>query len=146
MNRLRKFLRLPLADQWLLLKSSALLATVRTLLWVLPFPAARRLIERVGRETVRLTRNPPPAKHLAWAVATAGNAVPSGEHCLSQALTLQVFLLRRGHPCRICYGVHRQPGTPFMAHAWVEHDGTILIGGDNLGRFVKLAPPADLSS
>jgi hypothetical protein len=146
MDRLRRFLRLPLADQWLLLKSSVLLASVRILLWMLPFPTARRLIERVGRESARLTRNPAPAKHFAWAVSAAGSVVPGGGHCLSQALTLQVFLLRRGYPCRVRYGVYRQPGAAFTAHAWVEHQGTILIGGDNLGGFVELAPPADSPS
>jgi hypothetical protein len=146
MDRVRKFLRLSHADRWLLLKSCGLLATIRIMLGLLTFPAARRLIESVGRKTAGLERNSPPAKHLAWAVSAAGNVVPAGEHCLTQALTLQVFLQRRGYPCRICYGVHRQPGMAFVAHAWVEHEGTILIGGDNLSQFVELAPPADSPS
>jgi hypothetical protein len=146
MNRLRKFLDLPIGDRWLLLKACALLATVRILLRTAPYPAARRLLESAGRRSERLSSNRLPAKRLAWAVTAAAKQVPGGGHCLSQALTLQVFLSRRGYPCQVCFGVDRDSGRDFMAHAWVEHEGAVLIGGDSLGRLVRLTPPADSRS
>ena len=72
--------------------------------------------------------------------------MPGGGHCLSQALTLRTVLSRRGYPARICYGVREVEGAPFMAHAWVEHDGAVLIGGGNLDRFRQLLTPSEVAS
>jgi hypothetical protein len=72
--------------------------------------------------------------------------VPGGGHCLSQALTLELLMLRRDYSCNVYFGVRRGAGRNFAAHAWLEHAGVVLIGGDNLNRFVKLSSPADSPS
>lgn len=130
----------------MLLKSWALLAVVRILLWTLPYNAARRLLDRAGRRSGRLASDRPPAQRLSWAVSAASDVVPGGGHCLSQALTLQVLMSRRGYSCQVCFGVQRGSGRDFMAHAWVEHEGAVLIGGNGLSRLVRLTPPADSPS
>ncbi|MBK6972771.1 MAG: lasso peptide biosynthesis B2 protein [Sterolibacteriaceae bacterium] len=138
MDRIRKFLRLPSGEQWQVCKATLLLLSVRFLLRVLPFPTVRPFLAKACRGSKGLPQFS--AKKLAWSVATAGRFVPGGKHCLSQAITLQIFLTRRSYDSRVCFGVQRHPGAPFMAHAWVEHDGEVLIGGENLGRFVRLTP------
>ena len=138
MDRIRKLLRLSSSEQWLLCKATLLLFAVRLLLWVLPFPTVRPFFAKACRSSRPLPQNS--AMKLAWSVATAGRFVPGGKHCLSQAIALQIFLARRKYASRVCFGVQRHPGAPFMAHAWVEYDGEVLIGGENLGRFVRLAP------
>lgn len=143
MNRVRRFLRLSFEERWLILKAITLLAMVRFSLWLLPFPAARRLLERTSRYCPRLAANPPPVEQFAWAVAAVSRLIPGGDHCLSQALAVQTFLARRGYDCKICFGVQRLPGAPFRAHAWVEYNGGVLIGGDYLTRFVRLRSSAD---
>ncbi len=45
-----------------------------------------------------------------------------------------------------CFGVRRVSGKDFAAHAWLEHDGAVLIGGGGLDRFVRLTSPADSPS
>jgi hypothetical protein len=143
MARVVRFLRLTPQQRWLLCKATALLAVVRVSLSVLPYPVVRALLDRIGRSSSRLERNPPPAEQLAWATTVSGRIVPGGGHCLSQALTLCTFLGRRSYPARICYGVREVEGAPLMAHAWVEHDGAVLIGGGNLERFRRLLAPYD---
>jgi len=143
MDRIRKFIRLPLKDRWLLLKAAGLLAAIRFSLYLFPFPAVRPLLDRASKASQRLLVDPPRVEHLAWAVTVAGGVIPRGGHCLSQALALHILLARRGFPSKICYGVQREPGAPFMAHAWVEHDGVVLIGGNNLNRFIRLTSTAN---
>ena len=146
MSRVRRFLRLPFRERWLLLKALALLAVVRFSLWLLPFRAARPLLEWGSHYSPRLASNPPPVEQFAWAVAAVSRLIPGGGHCLSRALAVHTFLARRGYDAKICFGVQRLPGAPFTAHAWVEYNGAVLIGGDYLTRFVKLRSSADASS
>lgn len=144
MSRFRKFFRLPPREQLLLLKATALLFSIRALLWAFPYPTVKPLVDRVGRETQRPIRFSP--ERLAWSVAAAAQFVPGGRHCLSQAIALQVLLARRGIQSRICFGFRRIAGAPLVAHAWVEHRDHVLIGGENLDRFVRLASPSHSTS
>lgn len=137
MDILRRFIRLPCDEQWLLCKATALLFSIRMLLWTLPFPTVRPFLVKACRHAQPQPRFP--ARKLAWAVSAAGQIVPGGTHCFSQAIALQVLLTRRGFESKICFGVQqRQSGAPLTAHAWVEHKEEILIGGENLDRFVRL--------
>lgn len=146
MNRIRKFFVLPSAQRWVLTKATTLLATVRVLLWALPYPAVRKLLKGTASRSERLAAAPAAPVDLAWAVGVASSLVPGGGHCLSQALTLELLLLRRGYPCEVCFGVRRGSDNDFGAHAWLEHNGVVLIGGGALDRFVKLTSPADSPS
>jgi hypothetical protein len=146
MNRLSKFFALPATQRRLLIKATALLATVRVLLAVLPFHTVRSWLDSASRHTRRLAIDVTSPERLAWAVGAAGNLVPGGGHCLSQALALQIFLLRRGYPCKVCFGVRRDCSKDLAAHAWLEHNGVVLIGGGALDRFVELMSPTDTPS
>jgi len=143
MSRIGKFRRLPLPERWLLLKAAGLLVAVRLALRVFPFPAVRPLLNRASRQSPRLAASPPPAARLAWAVVTASRFVPGAGHCLTQALAGHILLARRGYPATVCFGVLREPGADFMAHAWVEYNGVAVIGGGHLDRYVRLTSPAD---
>jgi Transglutaminase-like superfamily len=63
---------------------------------------------------------------LVWAVDVSGRYV--GASCLQKTLALQWLLSRRGVPTRLWIGV--QPGEATLrAHAWLEYDGQVIIGG-----------------
>jgi hypothetical protein len=141
MERLDKFRRLPAEQRWLLIRATVLLASIRASLALLPYPWLRPYLDRASRRSRRLAGNPQPADSVAWATQAAGRIVPGGGHCLSQALTLRMLLARRGYASTICFGVQAAKDAPFMAHAWVEHEGRILIGGENLDRFRRLVAP-----
>jgi len=136
MRRLRKFVGLSPADRWLLLKAGVLLSLVRVGTWGLPFRAVRRITSRLGRPNGRLDNSP--TERIAWAVDVAGKYIPDGRNCLVQALTMHVLLERRGRPSRLRIGVAKGPSGDLKAHAWVESEGKVVIGGrePELARFV----------
>jgi hypothetical protein len=74
---------------------------------------------------------------LIWAVTAASRYVP-GATCLAQALAAQVLLGRTGYPARLRIGVAKGEERKFEAHAWVESQGRVVIGGPGLGRFTPL--------
>lgn len=48
--------------------------------------------------------------------------------CLSNALAAQALLGRYGHPSILRIGAALTDGN-FTAHAWVEHDREVVVGG-----------------
>jgi hypothetical protein len=138
MTRLAKLLRLPPLDRRLLVTAAMLQAAVRLGLAVLPYRRLRGLVDHLARPG-RL-RRPAPAspERIALAVTRASRLVP-GATCLPQALAAKVLLERWGHPARVRVGVRRAAGATLLAHAWVECDGHIVLGGTDLTRYTPLS-------
>lgn len=75
---------------------------------------------------------------LAWAVRATARRVPAAS-CLTQALALETLLAEAGIDVEVRLGVARRPDGSFEAHAWVEHEGRVLIGGlPDLERYAVL--------
>lgn len=64
---------------------------------------------------------------VAEAVRRASRHVPRAT-CLVQALSGWLLLRRRGIRSSVCLGVS-QPAGGFSAHAWLEIEGEVVIGG-----------------
>jgi hypothetical protein len=137
MTRLRKFLTLAPSDRRLLLQSAVLLAAVRLGLWLLPFRTLRRLLGRVKTPTGMPGGGAAALDRVAWAVTKASRYVPEAT-CLTQALAAQIMLARLGVPARVRIGVARGENAELVAHAWVEGQGQIVVGGSNLERYTPL--------
>jgi len=136
MRRARKFFRLSAGERWLLFKALALVAFVRVGTWVLPFRVVRRITARLGRPAGR--DDLLATERIAWCVDVAGKYLPDGRNCLVQALSMHALMERRGRPSRLRIGVTKGYDGELKAHAWVESDGKIVIGGTepDLERFV----------
>ncbi len=95
----------------------------RTLLWL-----SRR------SEPTRATNTPfesmDVASKIARMVSLAGRRSPWRTTCLRQALGLWFLLARRGIATELRLGVEKSVEGDLAAHAWVEHDGQVLIGGE----------------
>lgn len=76
-------------------------------------------------------------RELNWAVTRAARMVPQAS-CLTQALTMQILLGRRGYASRMHIGVAKNESGGFQAHAWVECGGRIVVGGATLGQWTPL--------
>ncbi len=77
-------------------------------------------------------------RETAVAVSVAGRRTLWRTSCLRQALALRYFLGRRGIETELRIGVRGGQGE-FAAHAWVEKNGAVLIGGEYAGeRYVAL--------
>lgn len=125
-------------QEWRLLGTAApLVLLVRAALWLLP---SRTIIARVRRFAARAPRarsSAYSADALVRAVERSARAIP-GASCLTQAIAAQLLLLRHGHEAELCVGVTRGAAGEFRAHAWVEHAGRILIGGEGSLAFTRL--------
>ena len=77
---------------------------------------------------------------LAWSVRRVARIVPMAT-CLTRALALQIILARKGVSAELVLGVGRSASKEFLAHAWLEKDGQIVIGGSErkIGNFSRLA-------
>jgi len=73
----------------------------------------------------------------SWAVRAVSPYVPSAT-CLTQALTLQALLSREGIHSDLRIGVARDDASGIIAHAWVEIDGAVIIGGQERDRYTRL--------
>ena len=78
------------------------------------------------------------AHRLGRAVTRLLTHVPGDTRCLTRSLVLTRLLAKRGIEARLVIGARTDP--EFLAHAWVEHDGTpVLDSGDgSYGRLVEL--------
>ena len=142
MKKVAKFFALPASDRALLFQSLAATLAMRAGLWMLPFARARRLADamshpmRANSSSVR----PSPEK-IAWAVATASRAVPSGGNCLVRALATGIVLKRYRYPSELKIGVMKPVDGHFGAHAWLESGGIVVIGDFELDRYMPLGGP-----
>jgi Transglutaminase-like superfamily len=129
MRALSKFLSLDRSERLLLLKTFLLVSLASVTLRLLPFTIVQRLVEIRTVPSGRMYDRHPIERCL-WAIGVAGRYVP-GTSCLSLALAGRAVLKKQGYPARIHIGVSRDHKCSFAAHAWLESQGRIVIGGDD---------------
>jgi hypothetical protein len=139
MRRLGRFYRLPASERWLLAKAALLLGAIRIGLWLLPFRTLRSFLDRAAVFHRVGEADYEPTDVVVWAVEVAARGLPAFDTCLTRALAAQVLLSRRGRPALLRIGVVRSSEGKFEAHAWVESDGRVVIGGYELERYTPLA-------
>jgi hypothetical protein len=139
MTRLSKFIALAPAERRVLLQALASVTVMRLATWTMPFARVRALADRMRSNSVRAGTEILPRERLAWAVNAAGNVVPAGANCLVRALAAEVMLGRYGYPAELRFGVGNSTAGGFKAHAWLESEGTVVIGDFELENHVPLA-------
>lgn len=139
-RRLRKFWRLPASEQWLLAKVALLLEAISLGMWMLPLRTLRRLLTVLvgvpGLGSRGMDRAS--ADRVGWAVAVVSRYRPGGKTCLTQALAAQLLFARRGLPATLHIGAVKDEEGQFLAHAWMESEGQVVIGGHELERYTPL--------
>src|SRR5262245_10750901 len=136
MGKLKKLLKLPPADTLLLVRVAGLLVIVDLGLRLLPFQMLQAILAKWRlRWRTRQAADERSLGRLAWAVQVAGKYMRAS--CLKKGLTLQWLLSRRGVSTRLWLGVQLQEAT-LQAHAWLEHDGRVIIGGPGGERYTPL--------
>lgn len=111
---------------WRLMPAALLtVVAIRIALWVLPFRHVHGWVHRrrcaAGSGDIRRRMR------IARAVARMSRLVPAAS-CLTQALAAQWLLRLRGERAQLCLGMTRSKSGHMEAHAWLEHDGGVLIG------------------
>jgi hypothetical protein len=122
----------------LLLLAGPVVLTVRIVLWLLPSATILRIVRRLSDTRTRERNTPrPPVERVTWAVEAVSRRIPQAT-CLTQALSAQLLLRQFGYDSRLCLGVARTPRGEFRAHAWLERDGSVVIGGAEASAFTRL--------
>ena len=136
-NRLKSFWGLPAADQVLFLRAAVWLAAFRTALVVLPFRHPWSWVQHRAANPAEVAEDRVAPARIGWAVSTAGRYIP-GAVCLAQAMAAAVLLSRAGHKSTVSIGIAKSSNVGLEAHAWVECDGEIIVGGEEAGKFTPL--------
>ncbi len=130
LRRLLRFIRLPGPERRALSGAAALVVMTRLALSVAPFRKVVAVADRLAKPRRSPATNDAGRQRMIWAVeAAARNLLPAGA-CLSQAIVADTLLRRRGYPSQLHLGVAHGPKGELKAHAWVESDGEVVIGGD----------------
>lgn len=124
-----KLRRCSAADWKALSMAGPTVATVAVLLRMLPFRRVQRLLEADPSGPPFLLSEAEEGR-LLWAVEAVSRRLLPARPCLTQALAAQVLLQRRGgRPAHLKFGVIREDEGGIQAHAWLERDGSVLLGG-----------------
>jgi hypothetical protein len=124
------FFRNSVSDQRLLLKVLVLVCFVRLGLWLMPLRILREMLEKIARRRSPSTTRQDTriVRRIAACVRRVSRYVPAAS-CLTQALATEFLLARRGQVSSLLIGVTKTEEGEFKAHAWLEADGKIIIGG-----------------
>ena len=136
-GKLRRFVELDSADQWLLLRAVGWLAVARIRLAITPFA---RLAEASAGESDPSCRhtNSSLTKRVGFAVRAAANNVPWRSDCFPQAIAARELLRRYGYESTIHLGVEKAGENDIAGHAWLTCGGTVVTGGDDLDRYTEV--------
>jgi hypothetical protein len=137
---LKKLRELSSQERSFLLQAWCALLGIDLALRCLPFTRIASVCRRL--RTTRTdddTPSLPPIMRLAWLVTVAGRYSPLGTSCLKEALALSWLMSRRGIATTLRIGVARRHGT-LDAHAWLEHNGRIILGGTGADAYAPLTP------
>jgi hypothetical protein len=141
---LLKFLLLPGKDRSLVFRVALLLLATRAGLALLGYSRLKRLFARFSNPPAHRSEAPlEDVDRVVWAVGKVGPRLLGDRRCLVDAMVTQLLLSRRKLHASIQIGVLFGEGGKLEAHAWIEHDGRVLVGGSSgLERYSRIPPLA----
>lgn len=127
-RRLRRAAALPPETWQTAVRVVPTVLAARVALQVLPY----RTTVRLFAPTTRPRRSPSSArvKGTLRVASWTGKTFLADRPCLSQALAARWLLARDGYATDLKLGA-RHSADGIMAHAWLEHDGHVVIGGSD---------------
>lgn len=140
MKSFRQFCTLSRCDRTLLITTFLLLSFVRLGLLLLPLQRLWKILLRLSKKAYPSTHSPT-IDQLTWAVNLSTRYMPGGAKCLARSFTTQVLMSLYHYTPELRIGFAVGEKGQLEAHAWVEHQGQVVMGQlDNLSRFTLLPP------
>ena len=141
MRLVAAFVALPWPTKSQLVRSLCAVTFVRVALFCVGPRTLERLAARVARRRADCVEvSPEVIANLVWTVRAAARAVPSAT-CLTQVITAQLLLARRGVGSQMRIGV-RRTATGIEAHSWAETvDGRMLFDPGERAQYSPLTGP-----
>jgi hypothetical protein len=124
----------------LVVEACLALVAMRVALRCVAFARLQRFTARLRSAGAARPADPP---SVVAAVDAAARRVARRHGCLAKALAAQLLLARRGRASTIRFGVRHGPAGEFAAHAWLECDGAVLVGADELETYAPLRASGD---
>ncbi len=118
------------AERNMVIKVAGLFTVIGFGLRLMSYRSLHDLIERTSTSGGRPSSlGEPQRKRIIRIVSAMGRRLLGDRPCLIQALALMWLLRRRGEEAQVLIGVKKDATGAFAAHAWVEQDGRVIIGG-----------------
>jgi hypothetical protein len=136
--KLRKAFRLSASDWLLVIQAAGWFAVVEFGLRVLKLKTLLALLQsdrQADREGCGRAPNNP--ERAGYCVELVSRLHPLRPTCLKKALVLFALLARRGVKARVILGTAKSDGK-LDAHAWIEHEGRVVLGGPARERYSTL--------
>ncbi|WP_229217047.1 lasso peptide biosynthesis B2 protein [Dyadobacter luteus] len=114
-------------EKMLFFKASVSLLLIKSGLLLLPFPTFRKVYNRLAKSDKKKDVSGQQIDAAVWAVKSAADHLPVELLCLPRALATK-YLLRKVPALTLEIGVEITPAKVFEAHAWVEKNGSVIIG------------------
>jgi hypothetical protein len=121
-----RFLRRSREDRRLLVRALVLHAGIAVLLRVAPFGRLTLWTQGEGAGSQALDGSG--VARIVTAVRQASRVLPWGRTCLTEAMTAATLLRRVGCEATVRYGVGPPDTGRLAAHAWLEHNGAVILG------------------
>lgn len=127
-SRLTKLAGVDAVERPVLIAAWCLLPLIAVSLRILDYPRTRDLMARFLTRKGNVTESDIQIERTTRLVSVAARYELCRPSCLSQALAAWWLLARRGIVTSVRIGVQKDR-RGFSAHAWVERDGVIIMGG-----------------
>lgn len=148
-SRVRRFFAKPPAERRALFLACIYTSMVWIALRVLSFASVLRFVDRRSRRPAPILARLEPLV-LARTVKGVGRVLlkRSSTPCLTEALVGLILFRRAGRTARLRIGATRREGSvedsPLAAHAWLESDARVVIGGVDAPSRYESFPEAGL--
>ncbi len=116
---------------WMLLKAGWVVFAIKVALKTVPYKKVLTKIEGGLRSSRMKATDQRFEERAVWAVRAIARRFLGDKPCLTQALALKWILARAGKKTTLKIGVNKNLDNALEAHAWLELDGEIIIGGRN---------------
>lgn len=136
MRLLLRFAALSAAERTLRGQAVAALWFFRLALWMIPLPRIKKFLDKIS-PCAHTLKPPVSPQQIGGAIASSSRFVPHAT-CLVQALAAQWILRRQNLVSHLHVGIIKQEDGQLAAHAWVECDGIIVVGGGGLERYTPI--------
>lgn len=136
MRRLKTFLRWPKSQRRLIVTAWFYVWLACLGLKFISFPKLQKIFGKLVRLPL-LPRCSGTPNEMADAVRKVSRCVPAAT-CLVQALSLHSLLKMADSPSTIHFGVAKSVAGVFDAHAWVECNSEVILGGENSASYSLL--------
>lgn len=139
MNKLWKFVLLPQDQQWLYLTIAIYLIAIKLGLLLFGFNKLYSLAKKKPHKTPLRHLDQQEMHTVVLAINRLGKFLtPLKINCLPQAIVGNLILSKKGFQVTLKIGVYKNIDNILIAHAWLEHNGEVILGQlNNLREFLS---------